>query len=493
LPTLSGRYRTIWPIFVISLGLLLLCTLLAVSLFQQQQQVALQLNETIRAHREVDELEETLADLIGLIEDRVEAVVFLHERIVEHFADLDRYTASIEEIQALDQLKVAFREYRQQFQSLPPKDSEAHSPAIESLLKYLKETLLPRSQELRSLHDLRLENSATGNRRVLRELALGMIVIGLLGSVAGLLVGLGVRRSINRSVQRLQFHLQDAAGKLGEEFPAIVVTGEQNLDQLDDQMRHLVGRVESVVQKLQQREREVLRAEQLAAVGQLAAGVAHEIRNPLTSIKMLIQVGREAVNGEGLLPEDLVVIEREIRRMEKSLNTFLDFARPPKLERHEIELVSIIHRMLDLLRGRAEKQEVRVRFEHPRPPVNFHGDGEQLHQVLVNLALNALDAMPGGGELFIQLRMEGKEAIEIEFFDSGPGFPAEQLQRLFEPFASAKQTGLGLGLVICKRIIEDHGGRVFVTNQPMGGAAVTLHLPTVRPGSKPNYQAIREN
>ena len=171
-------------------------------------------------------------------------------------------------------------------------------------------------------------------------------------------------------------------------MPTIEFREGTNLNQLHEQMQFLIGRIEQTVQQLHQRERELLRAEQLAAVGQLAAGMAHEIRNPLMSIKMLIQAAREEGPSEGLYGEDLVVIEREIRQMQRSIQSFLDFAEPPKLHKMTTEIGKVLERTIEFIRGRAEKQNVDgdVGTIRRRSPL-LQADASQLHQVILNLAL----------------------------------------------------------------------------------------------------------
>jgi signal transduction histidine kinase len=281
-----------------------------------------------------------------------------------------------------------------------------------------------------------------------------------------------VARGLSRSIQRIQVQVQGAAGMLGEDLPAVELVGGGTLAQLDRQVQALVGRVEGVVQALQQREREVRRAEQLAALGQLAAGMAHEIRNPMTSIQMLVQ----AAGDGGLAADDLAVIAREVRRVERSLQTFLDYARPPKPAKAPTDPANVAREMLDLIRGRAARQQVAVRVVDSPSPVTVNADPDQLRQVLVNLALNALDAMPGGGELTIEVRADGPDAT-VRVSDTGPGIAADFRGRLFEPFASTKDTGLGLGLVICRRIVEDHGGTIAAEDRPGGGARFSVRLP----------------
>ena len=209
--------------------------------------------------------------------------------------------------------------------------------------------------------------------------------------------------------------------------------------------------------------------------------MAHELRNPLTSIKLLVQTNREEAEERGTPAEDLVVIEKEIRRMERSLQNFLDFARPPKPDRRRIELAGVVEQTLALIGGRARKQHVDVHFAARVAPAPVDADAEQIQQVLVNLTLNALDVMPRGGQLEVELNLahtpDGRDWIEVRVMDSGPGIAVDLAPRLFNPFVSTKETGLGLGLVISRRIADSHGGILEGGNRPEGGAYFSLRLP----------------
>jgi signal transduction histidine kinase len=339
----------------------------------------------------------------------------------------------------------------------------------------LEADVMPPCQEFKVYNARRIELSAESHERVLRQLAWGMAGVGGLGAVAGLVLGYGVALGLARSIRRLRVHIRTAAGKLGPDLPEIVLTEEGDVPGLHAEVDRLTSRIEQVVDTLQQREREVLRAEQLAAVGQLAAGVAHEIRNPLASIKMLAQAGLEA-GDDRLTADDLRVIEAEVRRMERSLQTFLDFARPPKMERRPTDLAGVVRGVADLIRGRAEKQRVAVRLDLPPGGVTVTADAEQLRQVFLNLCLNALDAMPTGGALTLHVRPRPPGRVEVEVADTGPGIARGMMPRLFEPFASGKDTGLGLGLVISKRIVDDHAGTIAAANRPGGGASFFVTL-----------------
>jgi len=225
------------------------------------------------------------------------------------------------------------------------------------------------------------------------------------------------------------------------------------------------------------RDKKLLRAEQMMAIGQVAAGVAHELRNPLTSIKGLVQVNLRDLQARDLPMDDLAIIEHEIRRMERTLQTFLDFARPPKPKQEVIQLDAVIDRVLTLVGGRARKQDVAIAFDRPANSISVEADFDQIQQVLLNLVLNALDALPRGGRIEVDLKPPLDGFAEISVLDNGTGITAEVLPKIFETFVSSKETGVGLGLPLSRRIAEDHGGRLTAYNLPEAGACFVLRLP----------------
>jgi signal transduction histidine kinase len=228
-----------------------------------------------------------------------------------------------------------------------------------------------------------------------------------------------------------------------------------------------------------QRERYLQRAEQMMALGQVAAGVAHELRNPLTAVKGIIQVNLRKATAGGLPSEDLAVIEHEIRRMERTLQTFLDFARPPQPDRRRLSPVDVVDRVFALVKGRANKQWVNLRLSQPDIAVQVEADQDQLQQLLLNLVLNALDAMPDGGSVEIELQPPRDGHVELYVRDTGPGIAPHVLPKVFETFVSSKETGVGLGLPVSRRIADDHGGSLSAYNLPGGGACFFLRLPAL--------------
>src|SRR5688500_5382247 len=175
----------------------------------------------------------------------------------------------------------------------------------------------------------------------------------------------------------------------------------------------------------------------MMALGQVAAGVAHELRNPLTAVKGLIQVNLRRAAAGGLPARDLAVIEHEIRRMERTLKTFLDFARPPQPDRRRLNLADVVDRVLAVVTGRANKQRVDIRLLQADRPVRREADQDLLQQLLRNLLLNALDAMPDDGIVEIDLRPPRDGNVELYIRDTGPGIAPHILPKVFETFVSS--------------------------------------------------------
>jgi signal transduction histidine kinase len=330
-------------------------------------------------------------------------------------------------------------------------------------------------KELLKLNKEEMGQTALESEEVSRHAQLAMLLAGLLGPVSGLIVGFGIARGLSRSIARLSVRLEDARAQLDQEVASVKLSSGTNLADLDQQLDRVVDRVRDVAEQVQRQQQELLRSEQLAAVGQLAASVAHEVRNPLTSIKMLVGAALRSPATQALTSDDLDVMYKEVGRLEQTVQQLLDFARPPRAQRQSADLRTIAGDALDLVRARARHQAVRLDLRQPEEPVLADVDRGQLSSVIVNLLLNALDALPHGGR--VELVLRGGPQPEITIEDSGPGIAPSVLPRLFTPFASTKPTGTGLGLSICKRVVQEHGGTIRAANRREGGARFTLTIP----------------
>jgi two-component system sensor histidine kinase HydH len=303
-----------------------------------------------------------------------------------------------------------------------------------------------------------------------------LLLLGLVGPASGLLIGWSIAHGFSRSMRSLSVRIQGMAQHLDQEAGVLRVVSEGNAVNLDQQLEQVLQRIQDMVQHMQAQERELLHAQQLSALGQLAASVAHEVRNPLMSIKMLVEAALRPHNPRPFTQDNLQVVHCAVDRLEKMVQGFLDFARPPALERGVCDLRSVAAEALELIRARAGQQKVETVLDCLDQPIYGDVDRVRLCAVLVNLCLNALDAMPGGGRLEVCLRSRPEEIV-LQVIDTGKGIAAEVAGKLFTPFASGKPTGTGLGLCISKRIIEDHGGQIDGRNRPEGGACFTIILP----------------
>jgi signal transduction histidine kinase len=263
----------------------------------------------------------------------------------------------------------------------------------------------------------------------------------------------------------LKAHVRvDSADELGE------------LSETFNQMARGLRESASEIQELH--EQEMRRAEQLASVGELAAGVAHEIKNPLAGATSGIDMLEDAIRGEPVPEKLLAQVRIQLRRIDSAIRDLLSYARPTQPTKGHVAPEQLVERAEALVRSQAEAAGVRVERSPSQTTRSVSVDPELVTQALVNLSLNAIQAMPEGGVLTFGIG-ERSDEIAISVQDTGSGMSAEVMDKIFRPFFTTKHRGTGLGLAITRSIVERHGGHVEVESAPGSGSTFTLVLSTV--------------
>lgn len=229
------------------------------------------------------------------------------------------------------------------------------------------------------------------------------------------------------------------------------------------------------IRSLEQRMRE---SERLAAVGRMAGGVAHEVRNPLSSIKGLALLLKNKFPAGSKEQSTAELLIQETERMNRTITEMLSFTRPATLNLHRIDLAQLLERSLALIRAEAADNAITTTLEVEAGLSPVLGDADRLQQVMMNVLLNAMQAMEGGGTIAITLKNQrAGGAVELRIHDTGPGIAPELLSQVFYPYFTTKQGGTGIGLAISQKIIADHGGAIELESEPGKGATVIVQLP----------------
>jgi len=247
------------------------------------------------------------------------------------------------------------------------------------------------------------------------------------------------------------------------------------------------------ISRLRQLESEVRRGETLAAAGQMAVGLAHEIRNPLSAIRGAVQLMQRELGDEARWGEYTAVLLKEVTRVNSIIEMLLDLGRPVTLRAVPLNIHQLLERVALLLEEEAASRGVGFvrRYDPSLPPIL--ADEDRIVQVFHNLVRNAIEAMPGGGRLTLVTRLsmnplfakvdlgQGQRSLaEIQIADEGQGMPEATRDKLFTPFFTTKDRGMGLGLALCHRIVEEHKGAIQVTSEPGRGTVVSCFLPIAR-------------
>lgn len=300
-----------------------------------------------------------------------------------------------------------------------------------------------------------------------RRMALTFAGLLAATALATVLVAVAVAGSIARPVRRLADYTRLFARDGQAPSAPPPASGE-----LGELTRVFVQMVED----LEQSRQTLVRASKLAAVGEMAAVMAHEIRTPLGILRSSAQMldGEPALSAEGRELTGFITAETE--RLNRLVTAMLDSARQRPLRRQPTDAHALIEHCCALIAQQALRQDVTLHRALAAAHPVVDGDAEQLTQVLLNLLMNALQAVSSGGQITVTSRDDGRQLL-IEVSDDGPGIPTDLLPRLFEPFVFRKDGGSGLGLAVVAQIIDAHGGSVAAHNHPQGGAVFSLRLP----------------
>lgn len=312
----------------------------------------------------------------------------------------------------------------------------------------------------------RVKNLTTGvTITLIATLSLGSVLLWLFFN--GVLIPL----------RRLARTARSAAGEVAFDSPSDRV---DDLRELRRYMGFLMTDVVETRSDLADSRRQLAHAERLASVGRLAASVAHEIRNPLTSIKMWLYSLRRGIGPDEDLRQKVDIVSHEINRLEDIVRSFLEFSRPQKLTPAKDSLERIIGQVIELAALRLEEHEITVDTPNLSGFPAIWVDAEQLSQVFLNLLNNAIDAMPNGGTLQILCETAmrgGRPMLAVRVQDSGPGMPQDVQDRIFEPFFTTKPEGTGLGLVIAASVMARHGGALALESSDSSGTRWVVWIP----------------
>lgn len=348
----------------------------------------------------------------------------------------------------------------------------------------LLETIQNKSNEFLSLNfkaEVFHENElAKTNALVLKIL----IWVGVIGIVIGVSLGWLISRMLFSPINQLVLTVRSASGEaIFEEFS---VHPSSELEELGERIKKLIERINKTNEDLSKNKMLLQHSNKFANLGKIAPTIAHEIRNPLASIKMLVYSIGEEENMPASVKEDLNIISREIDRMEKFTKDFLKFAKPADPNLSEINPMDSLHEIIKLLRPKLNKNRIVLDSSNLNSSCTVLADMDQLKQIYMNIILNAIEVMPNGGELRINTEntnpsnaiQESKIFLRITFTDSGPGIPLAILDNVFEPFIKGADLGVGIGLSISQSIAQSHGGWIKAENNLSGqGASFSLYLP----------------
>lgn len=331
--------------------------------------------------------------------------------------------------------------------------------------------LLDLCESYKLFHNQRIEQAQKNWRKDAARIRGIAAAALLLGFLFALLLAMVLMRQILGPLRQLARATGDGSGQIPPD----------EVQALSRSVHGLIADAGQTHIELKRSREHLLQSEKMAMVGKLAAGMAHSIRNPLTSVKMRLFSLSRSLEMTEPQKEDFAVISHEIRHVDTIVQNFLEFSRPPKLKMQTISPSAVVDAALQLLEHRLRSYEVTIHLSRRQVLPEIEADPEQLKEVLVNLVVNACEAMGHGGHLTIEeeeadSQTLGRAAV-IRVCDDGPGIPESIQEKVLQPFYTTKEEGTGLGLSIAVRIVEEHGGWLDLTSTEGRGTVFIITLP----------------
>ncbi len=397
-----------------------------------------------------------------------------------------------EEATLIQQISALFSNYEQNINKIKQLEKRGEWNKANALLLHSGKDLLPTVRD-KIVQFIKL-NQRSGEKQKkaieqTNELIFGvMISLGIIGVLAGLFVGWIISRMLFAPISQLILTVQGASGEAVVE--KLKIPSGDEISELGTRIQGLIDRVNSTQADLKKNQQLLQYSNKYAALGRIAPTIAHEIRNPLTSIKMLIY----SMNDEPQFPEsmkqDFEIISGEIDRMEEFIKNFLKFSKPAEPVFKTVRIDILLNEIVQLLKPQMRKQGVELKTELQSVEKEINADPGQMKQLFMNLILNALEAMMNGGELTLAITMVKRtvdpyKKTEIDYVcvsieDTGPGIPPKVLKNLFEPFVRGSEQGVGLGLSISQNIATMHHGWIEGANKSdPTGAVFNVYIPAI--------------
>jgi signal transduction histidine kinase len=460
-------------------------------IYKLQDETNLLIQQNIRSSKAAQELKLSLYDI------RAASLTYLFDRSPERIATLQnkqnefiillesaRASANTDEENILtQQISALFSNYQQTLRNALELHRMGRISQPNALIVHASQDLINTIEEKTDSFIATNESAQAAYERSIQLnddiIRTAMYALGSSGIILGLILGWLIARIILNPIYKLVLKVRDAAGS--EVVEHIKMSPGKELEELDLHINRLIGRINQAHEDLQKNRELLERSSKLAAIGKIAPALAHEIRNPLTAIKMLIYAMMQEPDISKDKLHDLEIITHEIDRVEGFLQNFLKYARPAKPQMQMVSIVPVIKEILQLMQPRFRQSNIRLTESHEQENLRIKADPDMIKQIVMNLVLNAIESMGQEGELrfttLVNTDDPENQLFQICISDTGSGIPDDIRDSLFDPFVKGKDQGVGLGLSISQRIAELHHGWISAANNSGKGATFTIHLP----------------